>query len=264
MTDYSIDETDGTSDRPSPNRPLSTAALLSGASRRIRATPSTIFALLVAGLIVAAVDRVVLRGPIPTVGYRGIQDGQVSVAFGIVVNVLSGATVPPSALVGLKPAWFAWVVGLEGVGFVAVTAASAYAIARLLNVPLTSGGVLRYAAVGAAFQSGIAQVNFEGASIIVGLPLVLVAFVVLVRLFALPGLLVMGDSVSGAFRRSWILTKGYGWSLVGVIVPVGLLNHLLASAPVVGPVGSALAGVLHAGTVAVFLRRTSFLDEQPE
>ncbi len=34
-------------------------------------------------------------------------------------------------------------------------------------------------------------------------------------------------------------------------------RHLLASIPVVGPLGSSLAGILHAGVVAAFLQRTA-------
>ncbi|MFC6825119.1 hypothetical protein [Halopelagius fulvigenes] len=42
---------------------------------------------------------------------------------------------------------------------------------------------------------------------------------------------------------------------MGVVV-LGLANHLLGNVPLVGPVGSALGGALHAGAVAVFLRES--------
>lgn len=257
-----IDRGDGASDISGTDHSLSTTALLSGARRRIRTNPSAILALLVAGIVVVGIDWLSLHDPIPTTGFRGIQEGHLTVSFGIVITVLSRATVPLSSLVGLKLPWLAWAVGLKFLKFVVVTGAGAYALARLLDVPLTASGTLRYAAAVALLHFGIGRLNFEGEAVLLAVPLFIVAFILLVRLFALPGLLVAGSPMWLALRRSWRLSKGYGWSLFGVILLVGVLNHLLASAPIAGPLGSALVGVLHAGTVADFVRRTEKFDVQ--
>lgn len=237
-------------------QPISAGALLSEAFRRLRTTPTAALALVVAGVVLTGIDWLRLHDPVPTVGFDGVQNGTFSVAFGVVVTVLSRANVPPSALVGMKTRWLAWTVGLELLAFVAVVGAGAYALSRLLDVPLTASAVAQYAGVVALLKLAFGNANFEGEAIVLAIPLLVVAFAVAVRLFAFPGLLVAGHPVGSALRRSWHRTAGFGWALVGVVVVVGGLNHLLASVPVVGPLGSALVGAVHAGAVAAFLRRT--------
>jgi hypothetical protein len=231
---------------------LSTAALVAGALRRIRAVPRALLALLLAGLVVTGIDWLRLHDPIPTVGYVGILDGRLSVLFGIPLLVGSRAIVPLSALVGLKPQWLAWGVGLELLSFVAVASAGAYALARLLQVSLTTAAVLRYAGLVALFQFGLGF-RIEQAGLLLAFPLFTIWLFLLVRLFALPGLLVAGDSVGSAVRRSWRLATGHGWLLLAVVLLLGVLNHLLMSIPGIGPLGSAFVTVAHASTIATFL-----------
>jgi hypothetical protein len=245
---------------------FSTASLFAEAYRRIRATPRALIALLLAGLVVTGVDWLRLHDPIPTVGYVGIQDGRLSVLFGIIVTVSSRATAPLSALVGLKPQWLAWGIGLELLGFVAVVSTGAYALARLLRLPLTTAAVLRYASIVALLQFGwfrVGTLHVEGSGVdmralLLALPLFVIWLFLFVHLFALPGLLIADESVWAALQRSWRLATGHGWSLFTVIVLLGVLNHLLTSVPLVGPLGSAVVAGLHAGTVAVFLDRKAF------
>lgn len=120
--------------------------------------------------------------------------------------------------------------------------------------------VIRYAVVVTVFQVATGDIQFEGGSAILFVPVVIFFFVLAVHLFPLPGLLVAGYPIRSALRQSWNLVAGHGWTVFGVIVVVGGLNHLLASVPVVGALGSALAGVLHAGTVAVFLREMNLTE----
>lgn len=54
--------------------PLPTVVLLTGAVRRLQATPRAVIALLFAGLVVTGVDRLRLHDPIPIVGYVGVLD----------------------------------------------------------------------------------------------------------------------------------------------------------------------------------------------
>jgi hypothetical protein len=248
-------ESDERADDTTDSSSLSTATLFAGALRRIRAHPRAILALLIAGSVVTGIDWLRLHDPIPSIGYRGIQEGHLSVLFGVVVTVFSRVTVPLSALVGLKPQWFAWAIGLKLLGFVVVAGAGAYALSRLLQVPLTTAATLRYAGVVAFLQVGPGNIQFTGGGLLLAIPLLVLVLFLFLRLFALPGLLVAGYSITSALRQSWRRTKGHGRSLFAVVVLLGILNHLLLSVPVVGPLGSAVVAVLHAGTVAVFLHR---------
>ncbi|WP_458210933.1 hypothetical protein [Haladaptatus sp. NG-SE-30] len=246
-----------TATSPNPtDQSISAGMILTAALRRLRTTPSAVLVLVVAGGIVTGSDWLRLHDPVPTGGFTGVQNGKFSVAFGIVITILSRATVPLSALIDVKSQWLAWIVGLELLGYVAVVGAGAYALARLLGVSLTAPALVRYAAIVALLRFVPGRINLQGTGLVLAIPLIILGFMLLVRLFALPGLLVMGYSVHSALSQSWQLAVGRGWALFGVILVVGGLNHLLASAPVVGPLGSGLAGVLHAGTVAVFLDQT--------
>ncbi|WP_135825782.1 hypothetical protein [Halorussus ruber] len=235
---------------------LSTTGLLADARDRLAANPAASVALLLAGALVAGADWYLLRSPVPTAGYEGIQDGRVTVAFEFVVSVVSRATVPPSALLHLKSRWLATAVGLELVAFLAVVAASAFALSRLLETRLTLPALARYGLVAALLGVGVGRVDFEGGAVLIGIPLIVAFLVVTVRLVPFPGRLVLGESVGTALRRSWTETRGHGWSLFGVVLVVGLANHLLASAPLAGPVGSGAMAAVHAGVVAAVIRRT--------
>lgn len=237
-------------------RAFSAPTLVADAINRLRERFVALLVLLAAGVVVAGIDWLLGHDPVPTVGYTGVLDGHVSVSVGIVVGVLSRASTPLSALVGLEPPWLAWTIGLELLEFLAVAGAGAYALARLLGVRLTTRVALRYAALVALLRFASVDANLTGGAVVLAVVLVPLALVFLVRLFTVPGLVIAGRSIVASLRESWRRTQGHGWSLLGVVLLVGLLNHLLASVPVVGPVGSALAGALHAGLIAAFLRQS--------
>jgi hypothetical protein len=249
-------------DRTEPIRDhdrASSFTLLGRGVTRLRARPGALLALVLAGVVVAAGDWFALHDPIPTETYEGIQHGEISVSLGILVGVASRATVPLTSFVGLKVEWLAWAVGTSVVPAAVSAVAAVVALTRLLDTSLTAGAVVRYLIVTVVFVVG--AVNVDVSSLLLGL-LLLVAFtVVVVRLFAFPGLLAAGESIRTAANRSWARSQGYGWQLLGVIVILGFLNHVLTSVPVAGPVGSGLIGAVHAATVAAFLEETGALGE---
>lgn len=260
MVDHqqSPDDTDHeTGDIQKTDRSDSTVALVTGAYYRLRTTPHVVITMVLAGLVVAGIDWLRLHDPIPTSGYVGIQDGQLAVLLSLPVMVFSRTSVSLSAFVGLKPQWLAWAIGLELLAFIVVVGASAYVLARLLQRPLTTAAVMRYAALVGLFQFG-PRIHLENAGLLVGVPIFIIWVFVLVRLFTLPGLLIAEKPVRAALRDSWHHTTGHGWSLVALIGLLGLLSHLGMSIPLVGPLGSALIASLHAGTIAVFLDHTMF------
>jgi hypothetical protein len=239
---------------------LSVATLLAGARHRLERHPSAIVALLVAGVVVIGIDWVQLHDPVPTKGYEGIQQGRVAASFTILVRVFSRADVPMSALVDLKPRWLALTVGLELLQVLVITLASAYALARVLDIDLSTGAVGRYGLILLLLEVGPFRANFEGGGALIGLLLIVPVFVVMVRLVPLPALLIRGDSITTAVGRSWTMARGHGWTLFGVVLVLGIANHLSASIPLVGPLGTAAVAAVHVGVLATLLNQL----ESPE
>lgn len=235
-------------------RPVSTWTLLSEGIARLRDHPSVPIAFLLAGLLVAAVDALRRGDAVPTVGFLGVQSGEFSVRFGVLARVYARTTTPPAALYALQPSWLARVAALELLRGAVVVAAGVYGFGRLLDVRPGLAATARYAGVFALVSLAALQVD---AGPILGIPLLVVFFVILVRVAAFPAFLVQGDGVGQALRRSWRRTRGHGWAVFGVVLVVGLANHALTSVPVVGPVGSSLAVALQAGVVVSFVRRTA-------
>lgn len=242
-------------------RSVSAPTLLSGALVRLRAQPDVPLVLVLAGVVVAGTDWLRARSPVPVTEYNRFQTGDLNVAFELLVTVLPQNALTPSALLHLHPRWLLVTVGLELFAFVTVVLACTYALSTMLETDLSVGIVARYGVVLAALRVGAPQITFTGGSILIGLPLLAAVLYILVSLVPVPGRLVLGDSLVSALRRSWKRTNGYGWSLFGVVLLLGITNDLLASIPLVSPVGSALVAAVHAGVVATFLARTD--DQQP-
>lgn len=239
---------------------VTTMGLLRGAGRRLAESPQALLAMLLAGVVVALTDQLHRGIPVFTTGYEGIQQGQISVAYTVLVSVASRGGVPFGSLLHLKGPWLAAVVVLEVLDLAAVTLAATYALARLLDVTPTPRDVARYGLVYGVVTYVVLSVRFEGGSAIVGLPLLVAYFWVTVRLVTFPALLVLGEGVVDSLRLSWGAARGHGWALFGAVLVVGLLDHLLTSVPVVGPVGSGLVGAVQAGVVAVAVDRLLLID----
>ena len=241
-------------------QPISTMSLLSDALRRLRANPGLVAAFVLAGSVVAGVDYLRARSPVPATEYSKFQTSDVNLAFEILVSVLPRNALAPSALVGLKPRWLLVTVGLELFAFVTVVVTCVYALGELLDTDPSSGALARYGVLLAVIRAGVPNLTFSGGAIIIGLPLLIAALYVVVSLVALPGRLVLGESLLRALRRSWAQTAGYGWSLFGVVFVLGLATDLLAGLTLVGPIGTAAVAAVHAGVVASFIQRVDSSD----
>jgi hypothetical protein len=234
---------------------LSAGALLRGATRRVRSSPTLALPFLVVGLLLAGVDYVRLRDPVPVRVTEYTLASGLDVQSPLYPSAVSRTTTSLDALVGLKPQYLAWVVGLELLSFVAVVVAGAVVVARVTETPLSVGGVARYGLFVLATLL-VPSVNFSGGSVVVGLALFVPAFYVAVHLFALPALLVHGVGFRSAVRGSWALVTGVGWSVFGLLVALGLCYSLVALVPAVGTVlSTALAGTLHAVVLGLFVER---------
>jgi hypothetical protein len=211
---------------------------------------------MVAGVLVTTVDFVRRGDPVPTVEYASLRTGEVRIAYGVVVNVISQNPTPTTALVDLEPIWLARTVWLEFIRGGAVVLASVYGFATLLDVRVGASNTARYLL---AF-TGLTLLSVEIQMGLLGVPFLLILLWILVKLSPFPGLVVAGEPIVAAVRRSWRLTRGHGWSLLGVVLTAGLTNHALASVPVVGSVGSSLAAALHVGVVSAFIDRVETGD----
>jgi len=235
-----------------PRAPASTSSLLTDAGRLLRANPRVFAGFVLAGVVVTVVDALRRGDPVPTVGFVGLLDGDISVTFGLVARITPHASTPLSALASLRTPWLLWTAGLELLRTGAVVGAGVYGFARLLETTPSPATVLRYLVV----FWGLALLSFEAdVGLLLGIPLLILFFAVLVRLVAFPALLVSGSSITGALSQSWYRTAGDGWALFGVVFVVGSANHALASVPTVGPVGSALAAAVQVAAVAGYVDR---------
>lgn len=237
---------------------ISVRTLFSGTIERLQSNPTAVVIVVSVGLLVGFLDWLVLQAPLPVTNFHGVKGGQVSIRFNPTVRILSRHTVSPSSLLGMKLPWLMWVVWLNIVKTATVAAAGGYALTRFLDVPVARAPLLRYMALFVVLSIGLPRSTASGTvGIFVFLVLLLVLISVLVGLFALPGLLIRGRSFGPALKESWRRSRGHGWSVAGCIVLIGAANHLTGSIPVFGPVGTACVGVVHAGVVAAFVRRTS-------
>lgn len=234
---------------------LSVTGLFADARRRLAANPRAVVALVLAGIVVAGADWAHLQLPLPSDGYRGVRQGRFAVAFGLVVGVQSRATLVLSTLPALESGWLLVAVGLELARVAAVTLAATYALGELLDVEPSTPALVRYGLVLLALRYPL-QANFTDGALLIGLPLVVAVLYLMVRLLPLPGRLVLGERFRTALGRSWAATSGHASSLAGVVLLVGLANHLAASVPVVGPVGSGGVAAFQAGVVAAVVERT--------
>lgn len=231
--------------------PDTTSAIFGRARTRLVTHPRAFVALVFAGILVAGIDWVQFHDAVPTTAYVGVQQGRFAATFRVVVAPESRATVPAAAFLHLRPAWLARTVGLVVAKFLVVVLASGYALARLQGVDLAPAALARYGAVVAVLWVAVGRITFEGGSILLGLPLLIAFLYVVVRLVPLPARLLRGEPLRTALGRSWTQTQGHGWALFGVVVLVGVANHLAASVPVVGPVGSGAVAAVHAAAAVV-------------
>lgn len=230
---------------------VTTSGILTAARRLLLSNPRVLAAFVLAGAVVTAVDALRRGDPVPSVGFVGLLDGNVSVEFGVLTRIPPHERTPLSALPSLYPRWLAWTLGLELLRAGAVIGAGVYGFARTLEVSPGPDAVGRYVAAFAILS--LLSVQAE-VGLVLGIPLLVLFFAVLVRVIAFPVYLVDGRSTLDALRQSWHRTRGHGWPLFGIVLLLGFAHHAAASIPAVGPLAAGVTAAAHVGTVAGFVR----------
>lgn len=215
-----------------------------------------------AGLILAILDFLHRGDPVPAIEHSGLGEHTVSVEYAGYPTGLRQMTVPLESLLGLELPYLVWSLGLYALGLLAVTVAGAVTIRRALtgetsldvdSVASLFGFVLAMDLL----QRVLGSVDLlQGMGPIIGIPVLVLYFYVMIRLFVAPGLLVAGWAPRDAIRGSDWLTTGSGWSLAAVVFLVGLLAWLLGSVPTIGAFPStAVVAPIHAVAIVAVLER---------
>jgi len=248
-------QTDRTSLGPQPPKPLASALA------RLRARPNLVVPFLLVGLVLSAIDWLRLRDPIPTIE-RGVPWGN-GLSIDIELEYVGFPTgvpqtmTPLESLVDLHPEYLVWGFGLYLGSLVAITLAGAVTMGWLMDRavrPSALGSLFGFVLAVDLIQRWFGSIDALQGMGLYGIVIIAFYLFVMVRLFAVPGLLVAGRRLWPAVQESDRLTRGRGWSLAGLIVTIGLSAWLLASVPVVGTLlSTALVAPIHAAAIVSLL-----------
>lgn len=255
MTDQPVER------EPAPETAESSPSTVSGVFSRLYSRlvtdPVLAVPLLVAGVVVALIGELRRRDPIPARSTAGpANEFEISVELFPVPSGTQATTRTFGGLIDLQPRLLVYGLGLELLGILAVSLAGYLTIARALDAELSvtsAGTYLLYAflTVGWTWPFGSLEMDLPAGAILLWIPLVVLWFHVIVRLFVVPAALVEGDGIVAAVRRSNAAVRGFGWTVFGVIIVLGLVMWATGFAPVVSTVVGFGVAVLHAVAVAV-------------
>lgn len=220
--------------------------------------PQLLLPFLVAGLVSSLLGWFHRRDPITTVSRRTLTDGHISLEYIGFPAGARGTTLSVESVLGLKVPFLAWGLSAYALLLAVHAVAGTIVIARVLGIEIdrrTVGSFLLYVASIDLIHRAVGSIQgLQNMPLIIGLPILAIWVYVLVRLFAVPGLIVTRRSVTDAVQRSWQLTRGHGWRLLGVVVILGLTNAVFAVFSIIGPaLSTALVGTVHAVYLGLFV-----------
>ncbi|MDG5758653.1 hypothetical protein QA600_04795 [Natronococcus sp. A-GB1] len=230
------------------------AGVLSSAASRLRRNPTLLVPFALAGVVLAGIDALRRRDPIPALEHAGLDEATIHLEFVGYPTATSGTALPLEALVGLELPYLAWGLGLYVISLLAVSVAGVLTLTALLDGEAHLESLSSYLGLVVLFDLAhrlVGSIGFLQEMGLFGLVPLAVLLWVLVRLFAAPGLAAAGASPWTALRESGRWTGGDGWSVLGLLFVLGIVAWLLASVPVGGPVlTGALVAPVHAVAVA--------------
>ena len=251
-----------------PRQPtkLSVAAVLQTAIGRIRRDPLLAVPFTIAGILVALVDWLRTRDPIPVATPDALSQ-TVSLQYSVVPQGTARTVRYADAMIDLQLPYLLWAGGLELVVVLVVGFAGWLTIARTLETSFEPGGLSRYLL---ALMALVSLPQLLGASItierfLVGLGLLAVFLAVAVRLFLFPACLVAGSGFITSLRQSYRRSSGHGTTIAGIVIVIGLASWGLVKIPHLGGfLSTAIVAPVHAvvlGTIVA--REPTRLDAGP-
>jgi hypothetical protein len=246
----------------------STTGLLAVALAVLRRRPSLALPFCLVGLLAAAGDVRRLADSVPAVPQTTAQRGLVHVVLQPTPTVVSAVGTRLPAVIGLRVEPFVGVLAADGLPALAAAVATVLVVARspLTGTAERSLGRLLGVCVPALLAYQLATlVAFQVLGRLwpgglLSIPAVVVVLYAVVRLWLVPATVVTAGP-RAAVGRSLALTRGHGWTLFGLVVPIGLAANLLVGVPallpaslgVPLPVGTALATAVLGSVHAVLL-----------
>lgn len=238
------------------NRPPGT---LSIALTRLRRDPWLFVPFFIAGLFLSFSDWLRYYDPIPIVRREILTNGQLTVEFVGYPTGISQTSMLFESLISLKLPYLIWGLGLQLLVLIVITAAGMRTITRTLSVDMSLRAGVRFLIFVLALDllyRVLGSIDFLQDMGLFGIVILVPFFYVFVRLFAVPGLLAMGETLSSAVRQSSAVTQGRGWSVFGLILLFGIGSWLMAAIPNIGTIlSTTIVAPLHAVVIAIFLER---------
>jgi hypothetical protein len=239
--------------------PATTVDVVLAGVDRVRADPGLLVPFALAGAVLAALDWLAARDPVPVVRRAPFPEQVLSVSY-LPYPVGAPAVVRPvGAFVALRPEYVVWLAAVAVVGLAAAAVPTAYGLARAAGWAPDRAALARYVGFVALARLlvGVSYLRVE-LPLLLGVPVLLVVLSAYARLFALPGFLLAGRDARSALAASARASRGAGWRFVGVVVALGLATHVLSGLPGPAPfatlVSTTLVGAVHAGAVADVVR----------
>ncbi|NGM68090.1 hypothetical protein G6M89_03525 [Natronolimnobius sp. AArcel1] len=236
--------------------------MVSRSLARLRRDPFLLVPFALAGVVLAILDFLHRGDPVPAIEHGGLGEHTVNVEYAGYPTGLRQATVPLESLLGLELPYLLWGGGLYVLGLLAVTVAGAVTIRRALTGETSIDidavtSLFGFVVAMDLLQRALGSVDLlQGMGLLLGIPVLVLYFYVMVRLFVTPGLLVAGWGPRAAIRGSDRLTTGAGWSIAGVVVLLGVAAWLLGSVPAIGAFPStAVVAPIHAVAIVSVLER---------
>ncbi|MXV63025.1 hypothetical protein GS429_13295 [Natronorubrum sp. JWXQ-INN-674] len=234
-------------------RAWSVPHVLSAAIDRLLRNPSLFAPFAVAGLVLATIDALRLRDPIPALEYAGLDKATLSLEYVGYPTGVNRMSVSLESFIGLELPYLVWGLGLHVLSLLVVALAGALTLTRLLDGEAQFGPLPSYLGfvVTVDFAHRLLDSIVPQGTGLFGLVPLALLLAAMVLLFPTPGLIAAGASPWTAIRDGGVWVRGDGWSVFALVVIFGTSAWLLASVPVAGAfLTSALVAPVHAVAIA--------------
>lgn len=236
----------------------SVSSVLKTVGVRVRRDPGLALPFAVAGLLLALVDVLRRRDPIPVSTPDAFSE-TLSVQYAIYPTGTARTVREVGALVDLQTPYLLWGVGLELLPLLAIGAAGWITIARALDAPRRLDALSRYLCVLVVFgllPRLLGSPSIDVSSLLLGVALLVVFSLVFVRIYLFPAFLVAGRGFVPAVRDGVAASRGQRWTIFGLVLVLGVTSWGLAHVQMAGAfLSTAIVAPVQAVSYAVLVQR---------